>query len=287
MSAQIISGTEIAKDIRQQITTEVSDLKARTGITPGLAVIIVGENPASQVYVRQKEKGCEETGMYFERHALQADVTQKELLSVIGRLNEDVKIHGFLVQLPLPDHINENEVLFAVDSAKDVDGFHPVSIGKMVIGEETFLPATAHGIMVLLEKAGVDLTGKEAVVVGRSNIVGKPVSTLLLQKHATVTICHTRTKDLAFHTQRADVLVVAAGKPEIIKGDMVKDGVIVIDVGVNRVGDKLVGDVEFASVSEKAAAITPVPGGVGPMTVTMLLQNTLQAARQFAKGLEK
>lgn len=281
MAAQVISGTQIAQEIREQITKEVAEIKASTGVTPGLAVVIVGENPASQVYVRQKEKACEETGIYSEKHALPADVSQEELLSLVERLNQERKIHGILVQLPLPEHLNETEVLYTIDPSKDVDGFHPVSIGKMVIGEETFLSCTPQGIMVLLEKAGVDLSGKEAVVVGRSNIVGKPVSMLLLQKHATVTICHTRTKDLAFHTKRADVLVVAAGRPEVIKGDMVKEGAVVIDVGVNRVNDKLVGDVEFASVSEKAAAITPVPGGVGPMTVTMLLQNTLLAAKRL------
>lgn len=283
MTAQIISGTQIAQEIREQITKEVAELKASKGIVPGLAVVIVGEDPASQVYVRQKEKGCEETGIYSEKHVLPADTSEDELLTLVQKLNQDTKIHGILVQLPLPEHINEEKILYAIDPSKDVDGFHPVSIGKMVIGEETFLPCTPHGIMVLLEKAGVDLTGKEAVVVGRSNIVGKPVSILLLQKHATVTICHTRTKDLPFHTKRADVLVVAAGRPEVIKSDMVKEGVVVIDVGVNRIDGKLVGDVEFESVKEKAAAITPVPGGVGPMTVTMLLQNTLQAAQQFAK----
>ncbi|HDP70572.1 MAG TPA: bifunctional methylenetetrahydrofolate dehydrogenase/methenyltetrahydrofolate cyclohydrolase FolD [Actinobacteria bacterium] len=280
MSARIIDGKAIAASIRQEMTSEVAQLK-ENGIVPGLAVVIIGDDPASKVYVGQKEKGCAQIGIYSEKHDLPGDTSEEELLDLIDKLNKDDKINGILVQLPLPKQIDEKRVLYAIDSAKDVDGFHPENIGKMVIGEDTFLPCTPHGIMVLLEHSGIDLKGKEAVVVGRSNIVGKPILLMLLSKSATVTICHSKTVDLNFHTARADVLIAAVGIPEMIKGDMVKDGVVVIDVGVNRLeSGKLVGDVEFESVSKKASAITPVPGGVGPMTITMLLKNTIKAAKK-------
>lgn len=280
MSAKIIDGKEIASIMRVEMKEEVESLKKEHNIIPGLAVIIVGENPASVVYVRNKEKSCEEIGIYSEKHTLSENVSEEELLNLINKLNKEEKIHGILVQLPLPKHINEKNVLNVIDPSKDVDGFHPVSVGKMVIGEDTFLPCTPHGVMELLKRTGVDLEGKEAVVVGRSNIVGKPVALMLLQQNATVTICHSKTKDLKEVIKRADVLIAAVGVPEMIRGDMVKDGVVVIDVGVNRLEGKLVGDVAFDEVKEKASAITPVPGGVGPMTITMLLQNTIKSASQ-------
>ncbi|MDP3014242.1 MAG: bifunctional methylenetetrahydrofolate dehydrogenase/methenyltetrahydrofolate cyclohydrolase FolD [Candidatus Subteraquimicrobiales bacterium] len=280
MAAQIIDGKQIALELRQEMAKEASALKAK-GIEPGLAVVIVGDDPASKVYVGQKEKACQELGIYSEKHALPAETTEEELLGLVNKLNQDGKIHGILVQLPLPEHINEKRVLNAIHPDKDVDGFHPQNVGKLLIGEKAFIPCTPHGILVLLEKSGVSLDGKEVVVIGRSNIVGKPVALLLLQKNATVCVCHSRTKDLKFHTQRADILVTAIGKPQFIKADMIKEGVIVIDVGVNRLEDgKLVGDVDFEGVKEKAAAITPVPGGVGPMTITMLMKNTIEAAKQ-------
>jgi len=280
MATKIIDGKVIAAELCEEMKGEVEELKA-SGLTPGLAVVIVGKDPASKVYVGQKEKTCANLGIYSEKHALPADVSEDELIGLVRKLNGDPRIHGILVQLPLPGHINEGRVLETIDPRKDVDGFHPVNVGKLVVGEETLLPCTPHGIIVLLERAGVDLKGKEAVVVGRSNIVGKPVSLLLLSRHATVTTCHSRTKDLAAHTGRADILVAAVGKPEMIKADMVKEGVVVIDVGVNRLEDgRLVGDVDFEGVKEKASAITPVPGGVGPMTITMLMRNTIEAAKQ-------
>ncbi len=280
---QIISGKEIGEEIRKDLTLEVESFKKETGITPGLAVVLVGENPASLVYVGQKEKACEQVGIISRKYALPENASQDEVLNLVDQLNNDSEIHGILVQLPLPVHLNESEILNRVSPQKDVDGFHPVNVGKLLLGEETFVPCTPQGIIELLERTGVEIKGKEAVVVGRSNIVGKPVAILLLQRHATVTICHTRTRDLAFHTKRAEILVVAAGKPHLIKGDMIKEGVVVIDVGVNRVNGKLVGDVDFESAKEVASAITPVPGGVGPMTVTMLLKNTLRAAKSLAQ----
>ncbi|MDD5153509.1 MAG: bifunctional methylenetetrahydrofolate dehydrogenase/methenyltetrahydrofolate cyclohydrolase FolD [Desulfovibrionales bacterium] len=290
MAAKIISGTEIAKQIRAELKEEVANLKANHDIIPGLATVLVGDNPASKVYVGQKEKACKELGIYSERIDVAADTTESELLALIDRLNRDPKINGILVQLPLPKHIDEKKVLYAIDPAKDVDGFHPVNVGKLLIGAKCFLPCTPHGIQELLVRSGVETAGAEVVVVGRSNIVGKPIANMLLQKgkgaDATVTLCHTRTKDMAFHTRRADILIVAAGKPKTVTGDMVKEGVVVIDVGVNRIGQTpegkaiLAGDVDFDSVKEKAAAITPVPGGVGPMTITMLMMNTIQAAKE-------
>lgn len=289
MSAKIISGTETAKQIREELKKEVAELKEKHGVTPGLATVLVGDDPASKVYVGQKEKSCNNLGIYSKRVDLPEDTSEKDLLGLIDQLNKDPQIHGILVQLPLPKHINEARVLYAIDPEKDVDGFHPVNVGKMVIGEKCFLPCTPHGVLELIMRSGVQTEGAEVVVVGRSNIVGKPVLNLMLQKrpagNATVTLCHTKTKDLAFHTKRADILIVATGYPKTVTGDMVKEGTVVIDVGVNRIGQTpegkaiLVGDVDFESVKEKAAAITPVPGGVGPMTIVMLMKNTVEAAK--------
>ncbi len=294
MPAEIISGTEIAKQIREELKQEIAELKEKHNLIPGLATVLVGEDPASQVYVGAKEKTSLALGVYSERHDLPADTGEEELLSLIDRLNKDPKIHGILVQLPLPKHINETRVLYAIDPKKDVDGFHPVNVGRLMIGEPDYLPCTPHGIQQLLIRSGVKIEGAEVVIVGRSNIVGKPIANMLLQKkegaNATVTVCHTRSRDMSFHTKRADILIVAAGKPKAITADMVKEGVVVIDVGVNRIGksesgkDILVGDVDFDAVKEKAKAITPVPGGVGPMTITMLMMNTVRAAK-LAAGL--
>jgi methylenetetrahydrofolate dehydrogenase (NADP+)/methenyltetrahydrofolate cyclohydrolase len=294
MTAQIISGNEIAKQIREELRQEIADLKAKHNLVPGLATVLVGEDPASQVYVGQKEKTSKDLGVYSERHDLPANTSQEDLIKLINKLNKDPKIHGILVQLPLPKHLNEEEVLYAIDPKKDVDGFHPVNVGKLMIGEPDYLPCTPHGIQQLLIRSGVKIEGAEVVVVGRSNIVGKPIANMLLQKkkgaNATVTVCHTGTRDLAFHTRRADILIVAAGKAKAVTADMVKEGVVVIDVGVNQIGTTkdgkriLVGDVDFDAVKEKAKAITPVPGGVGPMTITMLMMNTVRAAK-LAAGL--
>lgn len=293
MSAKIIDGVAISKEIREEIKKEVQELKEKHGITPGLVTILVGENPASVSYVTAKQKTAHELGFYSIQENLPESVPEDELLKMIEKYNNDPKIHGILVQLPLPKHIDENKVIYAIDPRKDVDGFHPVNVGKMVIGLPCFLPCTPYGILVLLDKAGCKVDGAEVVVIGRSNIVGKPVAILLFQKrkpvgNATVTICHTATKDMAFHTKRADILIVAAGKPKVVTADMVKPGVVVIDVGVNRIGTtpegkaKLCGDVDFDSVKEVASAITPVPGGVGPMTITMLMKNTLESAKMWA-----
>lgn len=283
MLATIIKGSEISKKIKEELKQEVAKLKENHNIVPGLATILVGEDEASKVYVGQKEKACKELGIHSERFDLPGNTTEIELISLIERLNKDNKIHGILVQLPLPKHINEANVLYAIDPKKDVDGFHPVNVGKLVLGEPEFIPCTPHGIQELLMRSGVETDGAEVVVVGRSNIVGKPIANILLQKkkgaNATVTVCHTGTKDLASHTRRADILIVAAGKPKTITADMVKEGVVVIDVGVNRLETGLVGDVDFEEVKEKAKAITPVPGGVGPMTIAMLMYNTVQAAK--------
>lgn len=294
MTAQLISGTEIAKQIREELKQEIAQLNVKHNLVPGLATILVGEDPASQVYVGQKERTAKELGIYSERHDLPASLAEDDLLSLIDRLNKDIRIHGILVQLPLPRHINETNVIYAINPKKDVDGFHPVNVGKLMIGEPDFLPCTPHGIQQMLIRTGVDIEGAEVVVVGRSNIVGKPIANILLQKtkgaNATVTVCHTATRDLAFHTRRADILIVAAGRPKAITADMVREGVVVIDVGVHRIGksasgkDILVGDVDFDTVKEKAKAITPVPGGVGPMTITMLMLNTVKAAK-LAAGL--
>ncbi len=284
MSARIIDGNAIAERRRKAITQRVNELKAE-GIEPGLAVVIVGEDPASQIYVRMKHKDCAEVGIYSEQHALPAETTQDELLALVADLNERPEIHGMIVQLPLPAHIDEDTVLDAIHPEKDVDGFHPFNVGNMLIGKDTMLPCTPHGCIVMLDEEGIDLTGKEAVVIGRSNIVGKPVAVLLLERNATVTICHSRTHDLPGVVRRADVVVAAVGRPEMVKGDWLKPGAVVIDVGINRLDDgSMVGDVEFASAVEVASAITPVPGGVGPMTRAMLLENTLKAAERAASA---
>lgn len=294
MPAQIISGTEIAKQIREELKGEIAELKEKHDLVPGLVTVLIGEDPASQVYVGSKVRTCEALGIYSERHDLPADTSEETLLALVDKLNKDPKIHGILVQLPLPKHINETKILYAIDPKKDVDGFHPVNVGKLMIGEPDFLPCTPHGIQQLLIRSGVEIEGAEVVIVGRSNIVGKPIANILLQKqkgaNATVTICHTRTKDISFHTKRADILIVAAGKPKAITADMVKEGAVVIDVGTNRIGMSesgkaiLAGDVDFDAVKEKVKAITPVPGGVGPMTITMLMLNTVKAAK-LAAGL--
>jgi methylenetetrahydrofolate dehydrogenase (NADP+)/methenyltetrahydrofolate cyclohydrolase len=293
LPADIISGTEIANTMRAELATQVEELKGK-GITPGLTVVLVGEDPASQVYVRMKGKACEQLGMHSETIRLPAAATEAELLGVIARLNADRAIHGMLVQLPLPEHINETRVLHAILPGKDVDGFHPENVGKVSIGDPTgFRPATPYGVQQMLVKSGVDTRGAHVVIVGRSNIVGRPMASLLLHKgpgaDATVTVCHSRTRNIGDVTRQADVLIVAMGKPEFVRGDMVRPGAVVVDVGVNRVDDtaaekgyRLVGDVAFAEAAEVASLITPVPGGVGPMTITMLLYNTVQAARQWA-----
>ncbi|MBI4558704.1 MAG: bifunctional methylenetetrahydrofolate dehydrogenase/methenyltetrahydrofolate cyclohydrolase FolD [Candidatus Hydrogenedentes bacterium] len=290
--AKIIDGNLIAAMIREEVKAEVAALK-RHGVTPGLAVVIVGEDPASQLYVRNKHRDCTEVGIESFGFELPADASEERVLGLIADLNRDARVHGFLVQSPLPDHVDERKVVNAIDPDKDVDGFHPVNVGRMLIGERALLPCTPHGVQQLLVRSGYDPAGKHVVIVGRSNIVGKPLAAMLMQKasgaNATVTVCHSRTPDLAAHTIRADILIAAMGQPEFMKADMVKAGAVVIDVGITRVPDaskksgyRFVGDVDFEAVSEKAAAITPVPGGVGPMTRAMLLKNTIEAARRFS-----
>jgi methylenetetrahydrofolate dehydrogenase (NADP+)/methenyltetrahydrofolate cyclohydrolase len=280
--SQIIDGKAIAAKIRGKISEQVAALKQK-GVTPGLAVVLVGDDPASRVYVSMKEKACQEAGIFSDEYKLHADTSESDLLALIERLNKDPKIHGILVQLPLPSQINTDLVLESISPAKDVDGFHPYNVGRLVVGKPLFQPCTPYGVMVMLKEAGISLEGKEVVVVGRSNIVGKPVAFMCLAQHATVTLCHSRTRDLADKVRSADIVIAAVGQPEMIKGDWIKEGAIVIDVGVNRVGEKkLVGDVEFAEAGRRAAAITPVPGGVGPMTITMLLHNTLESAKRSA-----
>lgn len=282
--AQKIDGKLISAQIRAEIKDQTASFIQERGYAPGLAVVIVGENPASVVYVRNKKKGCEEVGFYSEVHELPEATSQEELNALIDRLNADPCIHGILVQLPLPRHLDENEVILRIDPKKDVDAFHPYNVGKIMIGDYDFLPCTPAGVMALLERSGIDPAGKKCVVIGRSNIVGKPMAMLLLHANGTVTVCHSRTKDLAAVTREADILVVAIGRADFVGADMVKPGAVVIDVGMNRRADgKLTGDVDFAAVEPIASAITPVPGGVGPMTITMLLQNTLTAARKAAK----
>ncbi len=292
MTAKLINGNEIAQQIRGELKQETARLKEKFNVVPGLVTILVGENPASVSYVTAKQKTSKELGFYSIQDSQPATIQEEELLKLIDRYNKDPKIHGILVQLPLPKHINETKILYAIDPKKDVDGFHPVNVGKLMIGEADYLPCTPAGIQQLLIRTGVKTDGAEVVVVGRSNIVGKPIANILLQKqkgaNATVTICHTGTKDMAFHTRRADILIVAAGKPKAVTAEMVKEGTVVIDVGVNRIGmtpegkAKLCGDVDFDGVKEKASAITPVPGGVGPMTITMLMMNTVKAAKLAA-----
>jgi methylenetetrahydrofolate dehydrogenase (NADP+)/methenyltetrahydrofolate cyclohydrolase len=297
MPAQIINGRKISEEIKKEVKQKKEALFNKTGIVPGLAFILVGDNPASQVYVNMKSKACEELGFYSVTIKLPAQTTEDELIEKIKALNNDSKIHGILVQLPLPAHIDEQKVLQAIDPIKDVDGFHPVNVGKLVIGLDTYLPCTPAGIQELLKRSDINPSGKHVVVVGRSNIVGKPIANILLQKrdwaNATVTVCHTGTRDIAYFTRQADILIVAMGKPEFIRGDMIKPGAVVIDVGVNRIDDpnaekgyRIVGDVHFESAFEVAGAITPVPGGVGPMTIAMLMKNTLQAALNQIKVKE-
>jgi methylenetetrahydrofolate dehydrogenase (NADP+)/methenyltetrahydrofolate cyclohydrolase len=298
MVAEIISGKEVAKTIREELAQKVAALKADKGVTPGLAVILVGEDPASVSYVTAKGKAAEELGIFEETYKMPEDTSEETVLAKVEELNNDPRFHGILVQLPLPKHIDEEKVLININPDKDVDGFHPMNVGRMVVGKAAFLPCTPHGIQELLMRSGNDPEGKHVVIVGRSNIVGKPMMNILVQKaegaNATVSICHTRTKDMAAMTKQADILIVAAGVPEMIKADMIKDGAVVIDVGVNRVGMKpskkdpnrmvadLRGDVDFEGVKEKASFITPVPGGVGPMTITMLMVNTYTSASRTA-----
>jgi methylenetetrahydrofolate dehydrogenase (NADP+)/methenyltetrahydrofolate cyclohydrolase len=286
MAATVISGKVLSQELRQALGRPLASLAAR-GLQPGLTVVLVGDDPASVSYVTGKEKACVELGMRGQTLRLSASTSEAELLALIARLNADDRVDGILVQLPLPSHIRSEPIILAIDPTKDVDGFHPVSVGQMVLGGKGFLPCTPHGVLKILEKTGVSLSGAEVVVVGRSNIVGKPLAVMLMQApyHCTVTVCHTKTKDLAFHTCRADIVIAAAGKPRMITSDMVRPGACVIDVGVNRVEDpskasgfRLVGDTDYEPIAEKASFVTPVPGGVGPMTITMLMHNTVQAA---------
>lgn len=287
MAARLLEGKVFAAKLKEEAGKKAQELKAKYGITPGLAVIIVGENPASQVYVRNKHKACTELGFYSEGVELPATTTREELLAEIQRLNNDEKIHGILVQLPLPKELQpyESEVLEAINPLKDVDGFHPVNVGRLVTGQKALVPCTPHGCLRMLELAEIPVEGANAVIIGRSNIVGKPMLHLLLGKNATVTICHSRTKNLAEITRQADILVAAVGKAGFVTADMVKPGAAVIDVGINRIAPKkLVGDVDFEAVKEVAGAITPVPGGVGLLTIAMLMQNTVEAARLQMEG---
>ena len=283
MSAKIIDGKQVAARCREELKQQVAALRARW-IIPGLAVILVGEDPASQVYVRNKHRACEELGIHSEQYTLSADTDRQTLLDLITELNGREEIDGILVQLPLPGHLDEKEILSAIDPAKDVDSFHPQNVGRLVIGDYFFAPCTPSGILTLIDSAGVDLTGKECVVIGRSNIVGKPMALMLLHRNATVTVCHSKTRDLPSVTRRADVLISAVGKAGFVTADMVKPGAVVIDVGMNRnQAGKLCGDVDFESVSRVAGYLTPVPGGVGPMTITMLLRSTVLSAQNRRK----
>lgn len=293
MTAKIIDGKVIAQQIRTELASEVQQLKAR-GIVPGLGVILVGEDPASKSYVTAKEQACHDIGIYSDDNRLPANTSQAELLALVAKMNADPKINGILVQLPLPRHLKESEVLLAIDPDKDVDGFHPVNVGRMVVGEKAFLPCTPHGVLQMMARSGVIIEGAHAVIVGRSNIVGKPLANMLMAKgkmgNATVTVCHTKTKDIGHYTRQADIVIAAAGRPNTVTPDMIRDGAVVIDVGVNRIEDasrksgfRLVGDVDFEGCKAKASMITPVPGGVGPMTITMLLYNTVESARRAHK----
>lgn len=284
MPAQIINGKEIAAGVRREIKAEADRLK-KSGIIPGLCVVMVGDDPASKTYVANKKKASAEAGFYSTVCELPASAGEEELLGLVGEMNRREDVHGILVQLPLPAHIDANQVINAIDPQKDVDAFHPVNVGKIMIGDFDFVPCTPAGVMVLLEESGVSVAGKECVVVGRSNIVGKPQAMLLMHRHGTVTVCHSRTRDLKEVTRRADILVAAIGRAKMITADMVKPGAVVVDVGMNRDGEgRLCGDVDFESVKEVASYITPVPGGVGPMTIAMLMQNTLKAAK-LANGI--
>ena len=282
--AKLINGKEIAASVRERVRLEAAELREKTGIVPGLAVILVGDDPASKIYVGNKKKACLEAGFNSFEHILPAETTQQELLELIERLNEDPAVHGILCQLPLPEHIDERAVIAAISPKKDVDAFHPVNVGKIMIGDYDFLPCTPAGVMELIHSTGVSVGGKRCVVVGRSNIVGKPMSMLLLHENGTVTVCHSKTADLADECRRADILVAAVGKAKLITADMVKEGAVVVDVGMNRDSNgKLCGDVDFENVEPKASFITPVPGGVGPMTIAMLMRNALTAAKLAAK----
>lgn len=282
MTAPIISGKQVSEEIRGNLRQEVESL-VKQGLTPGLAVILVGEDPASQVYVRNKEKACHDLGYYSEVHRLPASTSQEELLTLVEKLNQQADIHGILVQLPLPKHIDEKSVINAIAVEKDVDGFHPVNVGNLVIGDDSLLPCTPAGVIELIKRTGIEMSGKHAVVIGRSNIVGKPVSLLLQRENATVTMCHSRTANMKEITKQADILVVAIGRANFVDASYVKPGAVVIDVGMNRLDNgKLAGDVDFESVKEISGPITPVPGGVGPMTITMLMHNTLIAAKRLA-----
>lgn len=279
--ATIIDGKAISQKIRSEVKAATEILIKEKGVTPGLAVVLVGDNPASKVYVGSKEKACVEMGFYSEKHVLPVTASQDELLKLIDKLNKDKNIHGILVQLPLPRQINEDLVLEAISPEKDVDGFHPYNVGRLAVGKPLFQPCTPYGMMKMLEYSNISVEGKHAVIIGRSNIVGKPIALMLLQKSATVTICHSKTKDLKAEVKRADIVVAAIGKPEFVTGDMLKEGAVVLDVGINRLeSGKLVGDVDFASAEKVASAITPVPGGVGPMTIAMLMYNTLESAKR-------
>ena len=282
--AELINGKEISAQIRAEIARDTAEFKEKTGVTPGLAVVIVGNDPASQVYVRNMHKASLEVGFRSDVYELPAETTQDELNALIDRLNADDGIHGILVQLPLPKHLSEDDVILRIDPKKDVDAFHPENVGRIMIGEYHYLPCTPAGVMQLLHRSGVSISGKKCVVVGRSNIVGKPMAMLLLHESGTVTVCHSRTQNLKEECLKADILVVAIGKADFITGDMIKEGAVVIDVGMNRRADgKLTGDVDFESAEKKASKITPVPGGVGPMTIAMLMRNTLTSAEQWVK----
>ena len=282
--AQIIDGKLVSAHIREEIKKDIESIKSQSGITPGLAVILVGEDPASQVYVRNKHKACADVGINSVQIYMPAETTEDELLSKIGELNADSSVHGILVQLPLPKHINEEKIILAISPEKDVDAFHPVNVGRIMTGKYSYLPCTPAGVMTLLDYYKIDISGKNCVIIGRSNIVGKPMALLLLEKNGTPTICHSRTQNLKDITKDADILVVAIGKANFIKGDDIKEGAVVIDVGINRLPDgKLCGDVEFDTAAQRASYITPVPGGVGPMTITTLLRNTVTAASVLSK----
>lgn len=284
MPASIIDGKVISAAVRQQVTKDTAAFIEESGVVPHLAAVLVGDDPASQVYVRNKERACEKCGLKSTLHRVPADTTQEQLAALVAELNADDSVHGILVQLPLPKHLDATPLLDAILPGKDVDGFHPENVGLMLQGRPRFLPCTPHGVMKMLEHENIETAGKHAVVIGRSDIVGKPMAALLVQRgaDATVTICHSRTTDITAICRQADILIAAVGIPEFVKGSMIKPGAVVIDVGINRVNDKLVGDVDYAAAAEIAAAITPVPGGVGPMTIALLLQNTLKAARELS-----
>ncbi len=283
--ATVIDGKGMAQDLRTALRKETDEMRQKHGVQPGLAVVLVGDDPASHIYVRNKKRACEEVGIQSYSHELPESTSEVELLALVDQLNDDPKVHGILVQLPLPDQINSKKVLEAISPKKDADGFHPFNVGSLAIGSPSFRSCTPWGVMEMLEKSGVSLSGKDAVVIGRSNIVGKPVALMLLAEHATVTICHSRTKDLADVVRRADVVVAAVGRAKMVKGDWIKEGAVVIDVGMNRdENGKLCGDVDYEAAAERASAITPVPGGVGPMTIAMLLKNTVEGAKR-ASGL--